>query len=139
VSVEGTIAAVVMVIVGVAWLPLPIMRRNSSLNARELTHQKQRAVLLTAYERTLASIRDLDEDHLTGKLIQSDYEVERTYWAEQGVSILQELEKHGMKKTKRHPNETEHSKSVPVEQVDPDAQLNDAVEQAIAAYIKSTH
>ena len=50
---------------------------------------------MNAYERTLASLRDVDEDHLTGKLADADYEAERAYWTDQGVAILQALEQMG--------------------------------------------
>lgn len=75
-STEGVIAAVVMVIIGLVWLAFPLLRRKSSLNVQEVARQKERAALLTTYERTLASIRDLDDDHLTGKLSEADYETE---------------------------------------------------------------
>lgn len=55
-STEGIIAALVMVVIGLAWLALPLLRRKSSLTTQELARQKERAALLTTYERTLASI-----------------------------------------------------------------------------------
>lgn len=138
-SAEGTIAAVVMVIIGLLWLALPLLGRNSSFSAQELARQKNRAVLLTAYERTLASIRDLDDDHLTGKLAQSDYITERNQLTEQGVAILQELEKHSQKKLGKQEKGADQQEPAPTNVADPDAQLDEAIEQAVAAYIKSTH
>lgn len=137
-STEGVIAALVMVVIGLAWLGYPLLRRTSSLNVQEVARQKERAALLTAYERTLTSIRDLDDDHLTGKLTEDDYEMEREHWTEQGVAILQELEKHGVKKPSKAFKASKTQKQVPTD-VDPDAQLDDAIEQAIADYIESTH
>lgn len=138
-SIEGILAAVVMVVIGLVWLAFPLLRRRSALNPQELAQQKERAILLTAYERTLGSIRDVDEDHLTGKLSQADYEVERGRWTEQGVAILQELEKYGIKKPTKQAKADVRQKAAPTTQVDPDAQLDDAIEQAIAAYIESKH
>ena len=138
-STEGILAAVVMVVIGLVWLAFPLIRRKSSLNDQQIATQKERAALLTTYERTLGSIRDLDEDHLTGKLAQADYELERAQWAEQGVAILQELEKYGVKKPPKPAKAESRQKAAPTTQVDPDAQLDDAIEQAIAAYIESTH
>ncbi len=138
-STEGVLAAVVMIVIGLIWLAFPLVRRKSSANAQEIATQKERAALLTTYERTLASIRDLDEDHLTGKLAQADYELERGQCAEQGVSILQELEKYGVKKPAKPAKAGSRQKANSTTQVDPDAQLDDAIEQAIAAYIESTH
>jgi len=138
-STEGVIAAVIMIIIGLIWLAFPLVRRKSSLNDQELFDQKERAALLTTYERTLASIRDLDDDHLTGKLSEDDFERERGQWAEQGVTVLQELEKYGVKKPSKKSKTDARQKSLPTTQVDPDAQLDDAIEQAIAAYIESTN
>ncbi|MEO8391840.1 MAG: hypothetical protein ABI700_02505 [Chloroflexota bacterium] len=136
-SIEGIIAAVGMLIVGIIWLALPILRRRSSVSGEELARQKEREALATTYERMLASLRDVDEDHLTGKLAQQDYESERTYWTTQGVAVLEALEKLGGKK----PAKTQ--KPIPSEPpaiaADPDAMLDDAIEQTIATYIKSTH
>jgi len=139
VSTEGLIAAVVMVIIGLIWLAYPLVRRKSSTTTQELARQKERAALLTTYERTLSSIRDLDDDHLTGKLSQPDYEAERTQFAEQGVAVLQELEKHGVKKPSKAFKQAKSKEPLATNHVDPDEQLDDAIEQAIAAYIESTH
>lgn len=135
-SIEGTIAAVVMLVLGGAWLALPILRRRFSPNPEELTRQKERDALTTVYERTLASLRDVDEDHLTGKLAQVDYEAERAYWTDQGVAVLQALEKAGGAKPTKGRKARVLEQPVGVD--DPDAMLDDAIEQTIASYIKST-
>lgn len=137
-STEGVIAAVIMVLVGLVWLGLPLLRRKSSGSAQTVAMQKERAALLTAYERTLASIRDVDEDHLTGKLSQADYEIERGHWTQQGVAILQELEKYGVKKPAKEAKPDARQKAAAAPKADADAQLDDAIEQAIASYIEST-
>lgn len=134
-STEGTIAAVVMLIAGVAWLALPILRRRFAASADELAKQKERDALATVYERTLASLRDVEEDHLTGKLALADYEAERAHWMEQGVAVLQALEKLGGKKPAKL------RKALAADQPagkDADAMLDEAIEQTIANYIKST-
>lgn len=152
-SLEGTIAAVIMLIIGAAWLVLPILRRRYAASTAELARQKERDALLTTYERTLASLRDVDEDHLTGKLAQEDYEAERAYWTEQGVAVLEALEKAGGKapqpKAPRSPKAAKRQRNVapqPAYEVsdsdanaDPDAVLDDAIEQTIANYVKSMH
>ena len=135
-STEGTIAAIVMLVLGVAWLALPILRRRFSAGADELARQKERDALTTVYERTLASLRDVEEDHLTGKLAQADYEAERAHWMEQGVAVLQELEKLGGKKSAKL--RKAFAAEQPASDQDADAMLDDAIEQTIANYIKST-
>ena len=131
-SLEGTLAAVIMLILGVAWLALPIFRRRYFPSVEELKRQKDRAILLTTYERTLASLRDVNEDHLTGKLSDQDYEAERRYWTEQGVAVLEALEKVGGIPSPRQRTNTVQPAA------DADAALDDAIEQTIARYIKST-
>lgn len=130
-SLEGVLAAVIMLIAGVVYLALPILRRRYFPSAEVLQQRKERDALLTTYERTLASLRDVDEDHLTGKLSDQDYEAERAYWTEQGAAVLEALEKAGgVKHTKRR-----KSAAPPVS--DADAALDEAIEQTIASYIKS--
>ncbi len=132
-SIEGTIAALVMLVAGVAWLALPVLRRKYSASADELARLKERETLLATYERTLTALRDVDEDHLTGKLAQADYEAERAYWTDQGVAVLQALEQAGGKPP------VKAQKPAAAEPSDADAQLDDAIEKTIANYIKSTH
>ena len=76
-----------MLIVGVALVgasdPAP---QVYSTSGEELARQKQREILATTYERTLASLRDVDEDHLTGKLAERITKTERAYWTDQGVA-----------------------------------------------------
>ncbi len=134
-SLEGTLAAVIMLIAGVVWLALPIMRRRYFPSVEELKRRKDRDALLTTYERTLASLRDVNEDHLTGKLSNQDYEAERTYWTDQGVAVLEALEKAGgALPTRQRRNSTQPAVQPPL---DADAALDDAIEQTIASYIKS--
>jgi hypothetical protein len=138
VSTEGGIAAAVMVILGLAWLALPILRRRYAISGEELARQKEHETLLTLYERTLSAIRDLDEDHLTGKLAQADYEAERAYWTERGVAVLQALEKTGGRKPAHRRKTAYHRQPLTAGETDADAALDDAIERAISSYIKST-
>ena len=52
----------------------------------QLERQRQRAQAY--YERVLANIRDLDEDHRTNKIDQAEYQAEREAWAARGVVVL---------------------------------------------------
>ncbi len=139
-SLEGTIAAIIMLMVGVAWLALPILRRRYFPGVEQMAREKERDTLLTTYERTLASLRDVDEDHLTGKLADPDYEAERAYWTEQGAGVLQALEKLGVAKPTKHRKFEPQPISADAEaDADADAMLDNAIEQTIASYIKSRH
>jgi hypothetical protein len=137
-STEGLIASVVMLLVSLTWLAWPLLRRKFSPAADAVARQKEREILLTTYERTLAAIRDLDDDHLTGKLAQADYEAERAAWAEQGIAVLQALEKAGVKKPVKQPKVASPNQLPTTEAADAETELDDAIEQAIASYIKSS-
>jgi hypothetical protein len=54
--------------------------------------EKQRERALAYYERVLSNIRDLDDDHSTGKISQEEYQSEREIWMKRGVTLLAMLE-----------------------------------------------
>ncbi|MCA9887599.1 MAG: hypothetical protein KC546_04465 [Anaerolineae bacterium] len=92
-SVEGLIITIGMLLLGLVGVTLPFMRGREKVgDARALRIQQTRDALVTSYERVLATIRDLDEDHRLGKLNEADYQGERNYWADYGVKLLQLLE-----------------------------------------------
>jgi hypothetical protein len=55
-------------------------------------HDKQRERALTYYERVLSNIRDLDDDHSTGKISQEEFQSEREIWMNRGVRLLAMLD-----------------------------------------------
>lgn len=92
-SLEGLIVSLVLVIVTVGLVALPILRRDPTARSSEgVLIQKQRERLLVYYERVLTNLRDLDEDHSTGKIQTADYESEREDWVQRGVQVLKALE-----------------------------------------------
>src|SRR5690606_41625473 len=71
---------------GVAVLvAMPLLRRESETGAESLHIQKQRERLLAYYERVLTNLRDLYEDHATGKMPDADYAVVRDDWMQRGI------------------------------------------------------
>lgn len=138
-SIEGLIITILILGITVYLLFLPFIRREHSLSGTALAQYKDQEALLTAYERVLGAIRDLDEDFALGKLTSEAYTVERHEYAAQGAAILQSLEKHagqqlGSRQGKAVPNKTVKMKA-PAAPADPDAVLDDEIEQAIAHYI----
>lgn len=92
-SLEGLIVSLVFVAVTVGLVALPILRRDSAARSSEdVLIQKQRERLLVYYERVLTNLRDLDEDHSTGKMQTADYESEREDWVQRGIQVLKALE-----------------------------------------------
>ncbi len=126
-SLEGIVIAVIMLVVGIAWLALPFSRRAARQNAASPDIVREQLTLAAAYERALLSVRDLDEDYQMGKLSEQDYTAERAQWVERGGALLEALEKTGVKpgklprRIKAAPQNTEA----------------DPVEQAIAAYTRA--
>lgn len=128
----GLVVSILMLVLGIAWLVLPYLRGGSAGRAVDSEQQRQRASLIAAYERTLQTVRDLDEDFQVGKLSQDDYASERGMWVERGAALLETLEKTGgvSKKTKT-------AKSQSPAKVVSSATSDDPVEQAIAAYARA--
>jgi hypothetical protein len=70
----------------------PLLRRSERANADDIRLQKQQERLLVYYERVLTNLRDLDEDHATGKMPTADYASERELWMRRGVQVLRALD-----------------------------------------------
>jgi hypothetical protein len=132
-TITGLIAGIVLLLVTLYVLAQPFLqhRQHQKGELSAAVAQKQRDELLTSYERILATIRDLDEDHSTGKLPPETYQQERAYWTEQGILLLQQLE----------PDvdvlNSETPVVEPVEKPVADKALDEAIEKAIAEYRKA--
>jgi len=88
-SIGGLIFAVVLFAIVLALVMIPLMRSSQlSVGAFE---RRQRQQALAYYERVLRNLRDLDDDHSTGKISTEEYESERELWMGRGVQVLQAL------------------------------------------------
>jgi hypothetical protein len=132
-SILGIIVTAVIAVLGVAYLALPVIRRHQALQGLALKNYKDREMLLTAYERVLITIRDLDEDYQVGKLDAAQYQAERELWAGRGVEVLEALEKAGGAKFKG--DRRKAAAPAPAVSADADGELDAALEQAIARYV----
>lgn len=90
-ATETIIIVAVILVIGLAWIGQPFIRRERGKRSSDLA-VKQRERLLVYYEQALASVRDLDEDYSTGKIRPDDYNRERELWTARGVQVLQALE-----------------------------------------------
>lgn len=131
------IAAIVIVLViaglGLFWLAFPFINR-AGLQAEGVFKQRDREKLLVDYERVLTAIRELDDDYRLGKLSQETYQTEREAWAEQGTALVEQLDKL---KGPAAPPRPPISKPPKGPQPDADSDLDAALEQAIAKYVKA--
>ena len=105
----------------IAFLAKPFFSKSQFESA-----EQQEIELHVTYERVLQSIRNLDEDHATGKIAEDTYHFERERLAQLGVKILQELNIDESDPAIRS--------SVRIEEEEMDDDLDNAIEQAIAAY-----
>lgn len=126
-SVTGILIGVLMLVGSLAWLAFPLLKRQDAARKTAVDPDQ-----VSAYERILQTVRDLDEDYLVGKLPAEQYTAERARWMEQGAAHLESLEKLTGKPAHK---KSHHAKPTPA-QVDTAGQ-DDAVEQAIAAYIRA--
>ncbi len=116
-SIEGLIIGLVFVAVTGLWVAFPWLERRPS-SAEDVLLEKQEEYLRVPYERVLGNIRDLDEDHSTGKIGSDDYEVERETWVQRGIQILRMMDEQG---------------AIEVDTAGGEA-VDDAIEAAIDAY-----
>ncbi|MCU0479847.1 MAG: hypothetical protein MUE54_01390 [Anaerolineae bacterium] len=130
-SIEGILLSAFLFLTSMMILAYPFVSKTVSHDA--LSRQQDRQSLLNSYERLLARLRDLDEDYRLGKMPQADYEIERHQLAERGATLLAQIEKSfgGLKYD-------EIPTSVPVPDAKADAELDTAIEAAIANYIAKT-
>lgn len=89
-SVTGLIIAGLLLLVLLLIVFAPLLRRRTSTTLTLTARERERA--LAYYERVLTNMRDLDEDHATGKMATDEYEAERSLWVERGVKLLKLLD-----------------------------------------------
>lgn len=127
-SVAGLVFGLIILLAALIWIGAPLLRREKTGagddGVHDALHQKQRERLLLIYERVLTNIRDLDEDHTTGKMQTADYESERETWVQRGIQVLKAMD---------HMDE-QH----PIANVADDAAIDEEIERAIAAYRAKT-
>jgi hypothetical protein len=117
VSIEGLIASLLITAVILFWVLYPFLRPGGISEAVFLDRQRERA--LAYYERVLLNVRDLDEDHATGKIADDEYQTEREYWLERGVRLLRLLD------------QLEQNETLTPQQTTDDAVIDAAIESAI--------
>lgn len=127
-SVGGLIFFLLLLAVTAALVAVPLLKRDSDQTADSLHIQKQRERLLIYYERVLTNLRDLDEDHMTGKMPDEAYNAEREEWMLRGIQVLralEDLDDHSIIPTAVH------------DEAGVDEAIDDAIEAAIAARRKA--
>jgi hypothetical protein len=72
----------------VAW-PLITKAQDKHLSKRDQTP------LQTQYEAVVMSLRDLDFDYQTGKLLEADYQLQRERLMQLGADLLRRLDEQG--------------------------------------------
>lgn len=148
-SAEGLIGSIIVLGLTAVLLGFPFLGRKTIQSQSQNQLMKQRDELLTTYERVVASIRDLDDDHLTGKLDNETYNRERDMWSERGVQVLAELDELGMdapaikaqrkaaRKNAAVANGQSAAQKPAAQPATAEAELDDAIEAAISRYADS--
>lgn len=124
-SIEGLVFAFILVAIVALWVFAPMLGEKSKQKIEGEIQQKQHERLLVFYEQTLRNIRDLDDDHATGKISATDYQREREEWAQRGVALLKALDSLNTQGIMTPDTYTLMSE---------DASVDDAIEAAVAAY-----
>lgn len=88
----GVMVAVLVGLVAVAWIFAPLVRPESAIAERAAGHDSERADLRSRKEMLLGALRDLEDDHDTGKLVDSDYLPLKARLETEAVEVLQRLD-----------------------------------------------
>ncbi|MFN8530536.1 MAG: hypothetical protein U0670_18180 [Anaerolineae bacterium] len=141
-SLSGVIAAIALLVIGSAWVLLPFLRGGVLKSEAERAKDREELSIAAAYERTLMTVRDLDEDFQVGKLPQEVYAAERARWAEHGAKLLHMMEAETAAEQPKKSKHNKHSHSTDAAAKTVTANTassgtDDPVEAAIAAYAKA--
>ena len=123
-SIEGLVVGLALLLVVGAWIGIPLLRRETD-EVEVDPIQRQRERLELYYERTLRNIRDLDEDHSTGKINTEAYEPERENWVQRGIQALKALDEL---------NENAPLAPETADAADIDNAIDSMIEEAVAQY-----
>lgn len=124
-SAQGLIVSLVLSGIGIAWIVFPFLRRDRGIAAEDRSPKKQYEQLSHQYEQVISTIRELDEDHSTGKVQPDEYARERPLWAQRGVKILKQLDQL----------EQLHPFLRSAARTSDDKAIDDAIEAAISRYL----
>ena len=123
-SSAGLVFGLIILLVALVVIGAPLFRRQTIRVGDDALLQKQRERLLLIYERVLTNIRDLDEDHTTGKMQTADYETEREIWVQRGIQVLKAMDRL----------DEQHIITDALDDEGIDQAIDDEIEQAIAAF-----
>ena len=125
-SALGLTVSLVLAGIGVAWIVFPLLKRDLGSAADNRTpFKKEHEQLTHQYELVISTIRELDEDHSTGKIQPDEYAHERPLWTQRGVKILKQLDQL----------EAEHPSLQSAARTPDDQAIDDAIEAAISRYL----
>jgi hypothetical protein len=121
----GGLLVFVLLLAGVALLiGTPLLRPRPAPSA-DIRREHQRDRLLFYYERVLTNLRDLEEDHATGKISDADYEADREIWMLRGVESLKAVD--SLQEGSLIPQDGGDTATI-------DEAIDAAIESAVAAY-----
>jgi hypothetical protein len=88
-----SIWVILAVAAGVVWfLARPLLSGQATAASRERAERGRLRDLLAAKEATYSALKEIEFDHLTRKLDESDYQTLRTQYRAQAVRLLQEID-----------------------------------------------
>ncbi len=123
-SPEGIIIGLLFLVGVIAFVAAPLLGRKAQPTTDNTLLTKQRERLLLVYERILTNIRDLDEDHSTGKMQTADYESERESWVQRGIQALKAMDEL----------DAQHALTDTVDEGEIDRVIDTQIEAAVARY-----
>jgi hypothetical protein len=120
----------VILALGAAFLAWPFVRGRSERTSMDSSRQ----TLINDYARVIAALRDLEEDHTTGKIGDDAYAAEKSRLSEQGIVLLEKLDQQGLLPALDNAGAAPGKPAAAGKGSAADEALDEALEAAIARY-----
>jgi hypothetical protein len=134
-STESLVIGLTILLVAGLWVGAPLLNRRRLRQGDADVAHRQAERLQVHYDRLLTNLRDLDEDFATGKVQPGDYQAERERLVARGIQILMALDEHQVVSARPAASSAQ---TVSADSADVDADIDQEIEAAVAAYRQRT-
>lgn len=89
---SGGIVAAVLAAAGLAFILAPLFRADAAEAERTSRRRSEREEFVSRREMLFATLRDLEDDHDTGKITAADFETQRDRLTAETAAVLERLD-----------------------------------------------
>ncbi len=116
----GLIFILVIVAISIAFIVAPLLRKDATAPERVAAADDESIELASRHKMILASLRDLEDDHNTGKVSEEDYPGLQSKLTREAVDLMKQLDaleqerkRLAASKTLKHPRSYPKPRSTP--------------------------